>query len=216
MAQPDSKSPYRLMVEGSDDKWTIINLLKRHQYDWEDQSKNRPYVDDVGGVEEVIRGLSAALKTFDRLGIVLDADLQLDTRWQRICARASELGIALPEQIEADGLVMSLHASKPLRFGVWLMPDNSSPGALEGFLATLVPVDDPCWAHAGAATTQARAIGAPLREVDQTKGTLHSWLAWQADPGQPFGTAINARVFDHDSSVALRFVAWFQQLYVSE
>ena len=92
------------------------------------------------------------------------------------------------------------------------MPDNIARGALEDFLSLLVPPGDPCWSHAEVATREARVCGAKLEETDHLKGALHAWLAWQAIPGQPFGSAITARAFRHDSAEALQFVAWFREL----
>jgi hypothetical protein len=42
------------MVEGPDDQWTIINLLARHGYDWNNAAALRPYVEPVGGVEKLL------------------------------------------------------------------------------------------------------------------------------------------------------------------
>ncbi len=42
---------------------------------------------------------------------------------------------------------------------------------------------------------------------------VHAWLAWQGEPGKPFGQAVAARYFLHDAAVAARFVAWFKQVY---
>lgn len=43
---------------------------------------------------------------------------------------------------------------------------------------------------------------------------LHTWLAWQERPGIPFGTALEAQVFRHDTEDALRFISWFNRLFV--
>ena len=38
-------------------------------------------------------------------------------------------------------------------------------------------------------------------------------LAWQERPGLPYGSAIAARYFNHDSSAALAFVDWFKRVF---
>ncbi len=48
------------------------------------------------------------------------------------------------------------------------------------------------------------------------KAVLHAWLAWQNNPGRPYGTAIKSGYLRHDSAAARRFVAWFRQLFVLE
>ena len=39
-------------------------------------------------------------------------------------------------------------------------------------------------------------------------------LAWQESPGLPYGTAIRARYFSHDSANALAFVEWFRRVFL--
>jgi hypothetical protein len=211
---PSSKSPYRLIVEGPDDKWTLIHLLRRHGFDWDDPSKGPPYVHEAGGITTLLSRdfLSSALKSHERLGLVLDADFPPPDRWHQLRSVLATLGIALPSTPASDGVIVS--GMRPnSRLGIWLMPDNSQPGRIEEFIEKLVPTGSPTWTHARDATTQALALGAPLRVQDHIKGALHAWLAWQADPGLPFGTALFSRILEHDSPEAQRFVAWFKQCF---
>ncbi|KFA91166.1 DUF3226 domain-containing protein, partial [Archangium violaceum] len=87
------------------------------------------------------------------------------------------------------------------------------PGRVEEFIEKLIPQEDTVWPHAQATTTRAMELGARLSQRDHLKGAIHAWLAWQSDPGLPFGIALKAKVFDHDSPEALRFVAWFKQCF---
>jgi hypothetical protein len=202
------------MVEGPDDKWSIINLLKRHGFDWDDGSMARPYVHDVGGVDALLDKnlLSGALKSYERLGIIVDADLPPTNRWHQARNVLTALGLMLPPAPERDGTVID--GLRPnTRVGIWIMPDNLQPGRIEEFIEKLVPADHPTWTHARETTTQAQALGAPLRQQDHVKGALHAWLAWQADPGQPFGVALASRVLGHDSPEARSFVAWFKRCF---
>ncbi len=103
------------------------------------------------------------------------------------------------------------------RVGVWLMPDNQQEGTLEDFLRTLVKEANPLLPHARESTTQAKSRhGANYRNVDEKKAVLHAWLAWQSEPGLPYGTAIRAQYFRPDSPVAERFVAWFRRVFELE
>jgi hypothetical protein len=202
------------MVEGPDDQWTIINLLSRHGYDWENERSPRPYVEAVGGVEKLLARatLSAALKSHERLGLVIDADLHPTNRWQQAKDLFKELGVTLPATPSPDGTVIpGLRPNS--RVGIWLMPDNSQPGRVEEFIEKLIPSTDPVWPYAQDTTTQALTLGAKLGQRDHLKGALHAWLAWQKDPGLPFGTALTTEVLSHDSPEALRFVSWFNQCF---
>ncbi|WP_171809709.1 DUF3226 domain-containing protein [Corallococcus exiguus] len=214
MSPPSPKSPYRLMVEGPDDKHTLVHLLKRHGYDWDDATLKRPYVEDVGGVEKLLEKtlLSTALKTHDRLALVFDADLPPYNRWHQLKTCLEQLGIAVPNAPEPGGTLLS--GIRPnSRLGIWVMPDNSQPGRIEEFIEKLVPADDTLWPHARTTTTDALNQGAPLRPQDHVKGALHAWLAWQLDPGIPFGVALASKVLGHDSPEAQRFVDWFHRCF---
>ncbi|HEY0514945.1 MAG TPA: DUF3226 domain-containing protein [Thermoanaerobaculia bacterium] len=211
---PLPESPYRLLVEGPDDQHSVIHLMARHGFDWDDESTPRPFVSPEGGIEKLLRSVSVALKgTYERIGIILDANSSLGDRWAQIRARASQIGLDLPESPAPGGTVVQ--GRQPgSRVGVWLMPDNSSSGTLESFLSTLVSAEHPIWIYAGQVTREARQRGARFPEKDHLKSVLHTWLAWQEEPGLPFGTALKAGIFETDREGALGFVAWFRNLFV--
>lgn len=211
---PSESSPYRLFVEGPDDLHTVIHLLARHGYDWDDSSMVRPFVDSLGGITKLLESLSVILKSsHERVGIVIDANASLPDRWAQLRGRAANAGVELPDSPHPEGTIVS--GLRPdSRLGVWLMPDNTSPGTLESFLSKLVPASDPCWPYADEAASEARRRGARCPQRDHLKSQLHTWLAWQEESGLPFGTALRARVFQHDSEDALRFVSWFRGLFV--
>jgi hypothetical protein len=94
------------------------------------------------------------------------------------------------------------------------MPDNQHDGKLEHFLRTLIDENDPLIGHAQASSVAARDVhGAVFPEADLIKAVIHAWLAWQEEPGKPYGTAIRSRYFRHDSAAAQLFVWWFCELY---
>ena len=93
------------------------------------------------------------------------------------------------------------------------MPDNRRDGTLERFLEDLVRENDKLLPHAKASTRGAKELGARFPEALLVKAELHAWLAWQDDPGLPYGSAIRARYFSHDSHAAKSFVIWFCRLF---
>jgi hypothetical protein len=162
---PSPESPYRLLVEGEDDKHSIIHLLARHSFDWHDEGTIRPYVSSEGSVERLLRALPVAVKSaHSRIGVVLDADLDLPIRWLQVRNRLESAGLKVPERPSAEGTILpGLRAGT--RIGIWLMPDNSSPGILEDFLGNLVPPEDPIWSYADEVASEARHRGARCRET---------------------------------------------------
>lgn len=209
----DKKSVYQLFVEGVDDENSVLHLLMRHGYDWDNAQITRPYVRRLGNDQEILESLPPTLKAshYRRLGVLMDTDASLSSRWAQIRDRALEADLVLPAQPEPEGtIVPGLWPES--RVGFWLMPNNSAPGNLENFLSGLVPESDPTWNYAGEAVSEAHNRGA--RWKDRGKSTLHTWLAWQETPGLPYGTALKAEFFRHDTEDARRFVAWFRRLFI--
>ena len=206
-------APDRLLVEGSDDKWSIINLMMKHGCDWGDKNVRSPYVHSCGGIRKLIDSLEVAVKTYERLGIIVDANANISGRWNEVKSSLHRAGVSVPDTPEEKGLISSGMYSD-WKVGIWLMPDNHQSGALEDFLSTLVPSDDPCWDYAGQAADKAKELGAEFMETDKLKAKIHTWLSWQKEPGLPFGTAITAAYFKHDSPTALAFVDWFNRLFL--
>jgi hypothetical protein len=209
---PSEIRPYRLLVEGKDDLHSVVHLMKRHGFDWD--SPEAPWIEPTNGFEPLLRSLPIALKTYRRLGVILDANTSPTERWNRLRQILTKSGVAVDNSF-APGVSMG----GPLpgsRMAFWLMPDNASPGAVEEFLSTMVPADDTCWEYASKVAAEARHLGGRCPEKYHLKSQLHTWLAWQEEPGNPFGTAVKTQVFRSDGELALRFVRWFQQLFVDD
>lgn len=207
-------SSKRLIVEGIDDQYTVINLLARHGVDWNNR-KTRVEIDNAKGWTEAVKTLAITIKSTECVGIILDADLNLMNRWQSVCDRIQAvnadlgLSITLPTHPTPEGTIIS---GDNKRIGIWLMPNNQTIGKLENFLSCLIPSQDCCWEYAKQVTCDAQQKGARFSELDKIKASIHTWLAWQETPGLAFGTAIKAAYFSHDTPEALAFVAWFKQL----
>ena len=199
----------RLHVEGKDDDHAIRHLLIRHGIDL-------PHIHVAGSRKKLLEGVhtTVSLSNGRSVGFVLDANSSLQDRWKAMASRLRKLDLEMPDTIPPDGFVGE-SAAYHARVGVWLMPDNERDGALEHFLETLVAESDPLIEHARSATSQAKDLGARFADNDNVhrKAVLHAWLAWQEEPGLPYGSAIRAQYFRHDSPVAGRFVAWFRRVF---
>jgi len=148
----------------------------------------------------------------DCLGIMLDADTKPRSRYQRIRNECLAYFPSLPDDISTNGVVAEDGEGK--RFGVWVMPDNTSDGGLETFLRRMVPSEaEPLWRHAGESFESAKGIGAACRECHYAKAQLYTWLAWQDPPGQHPGIALTKKMLDPLAVSATPFVNWFKTLY---
>lgn len=197
----------KLLVEGNDDKHVVINLCMAYQI---------PEVFEVidkKGINNLLETLPIELKTSDleSLGILVDADTNLQARWQSLRNTLTQAGYTVPKTPVSTGTILQ-NEERPT-VGIWLMPNNQLPGLLENFVAELIPVGDGLW-------TQAQDCVANLPErrfpaVARAKADIHTWLAWQAEPGKPMGTAITARYLDPGSARAQDFMTWLRTLFVN-
>ncbi|MBI4567789.1 MAG: hypothetical protein HY719_05260 [Planctomycetes bacterium] len=211
---PVSTSVSELHVEGKDDLHLFIHLLGRHGITLH-ETHGPVVLKDAKGNRRLLDMLPRVLTvSFDRVvGFVLDAEDSLSGRWETIRSHLSKIGVDAPIEPTREGFIGEA-PSRRLRVGVWIAPDNvAAGGALEDFLRGLVPGDDRLISLAHQATSDAIRAGAAFVSTDELKAVLHCWLAWQKEPGVPFGTAMKALYFKHDSDAAARFVQWFRDLY---
>lgn len=206
-----------LRVEGGDDDHVIRHLLIRNgiDYDAKPWPPDLPEVKEVGDKQALLDGMELAVKTSTgrAVGFVLDADVQIQSRWEAVRNRLTKVGVAVPNTPPSEGFV-GTSAQFQSTVGIWLMPDNQHDGKLEDFLRSLIDENDDLIGHAESATNTAKFdLNAKFSEPDHIKAVIHSWLAWQKEPGCPYGKAIRACFFGHDSPAARAFVAWFRVLY---
>lgn len=176
-----------VLVEGKDDLNVVAHLLRRH-LNIEDV-KQRLNIQDKQSVDKLLRDLRNDLQRSElkRLGIIVDADTDIEARWAAIRDRLlnlADIEINVPEKLTAEGLVFDAkRQDRVVKVGVWVMPDNQLPGILEDFIAFLVPPGDKLWPRMKqciADIPQAERRFIPER---QSKAEIHTWLAWQEEPG---------------------------------
>lgn len=167
------------------------------------------------GLGDILKTLRVELKKEDEdrlstIGIVVDADDNPDARWRELVRIFQRAGYTnLPEHPDAAGTVI-VQTDRPA-LGIWMMPDNQRSGELEDFIAGLVPIDDGLWSHAGAVLQQLPERR--FRDDDGRKAQVHTWLAWQAEPGRPMGHAIGRGYLDPTAPSAAQFVAWVRRVF---
>ena len=212
----------KLYVEGKNDIHVIWHLLNRNGINLPirkqpvgDVAPSVPELQETNGKNKLLDTIKTAVPmSSDRpVGFVLDADDKPQDRWSAVRARLREFELDPPNDIPADGYVTDVEKYMT-RVGVWLMPNNRQKGALEKFLMDLIN-DDCLLPLAESSTNEAHEKGAKFPAAKHLKAVLHTWLAWQENPGLPYGTAINAQFFRHDSPAALAFVEWYKRLFSS-
>lgn len=92
------------------------------------------------------------------------------------------------------------------------MPDNNADGMLEDFCRTLV--DESKMAFADECVDKAKQQGiATFIDNHRSKAVIHTFLAWQDEPGMPLGQAITARALDGSQATAQQFVGFLKRLF---
>ena len=199
-----------LMVEGTDDEHVLKSICGKRGIPRFDEVRTHEGVEDL--LEAFYTQLRASTDEGDTVGMVIDADDDPDARWRAIRYRLIEVGYRnAPAQPDPEGTTLEPPSGSPLpRAGVWMMPDNRTQGKLETFLQFLVPQQDALLTHA---TDVVETL--PTRRFsdnDKPKAVMHTWLAWQEEPGKPYGTAITARFLDHDVPHVDVLVEWLKRL----
>jgi hypothetical protein len=197
---------FKLLVEGSDDKHLIGHLLEQHGV-----SLTRDEIQECDGVERLLNeSLPIFLKaSYTSIGIVVDADLDVQSRWQSIRDRLRQSGYEVPATPPPNGLIV---ADRRPAVGVWVMPDNVLPGILEDFVKQLVPPGDDLWPLVERSVAAIPATSRRFTAAAERKAEIHTYLAWQEQPGTRMGSAITNRYFEANATLAITFVEWFTRL----
>lgn len=197
-----------LLVEGTDDQHVILALCKRFEI-----AQNFEIVDSKG-IDLLFEQLPVRLKdpTIDTLGIIVDADLDLSARWDKLKQMFHIHGINFPNDFPEQGLIV--RSFDKLSIGIWIMPNNKLNGMLEDFITFLIPSDD-CLLP----IIQDNLNEIELKELNKykpihrSKAIVHSWLAVQEDPGTPLGLSITKRYLTTDEDTCLKLVDWLEALF---
>ena len=192
-----------LIVEGVNDRHVVRQIVSRVG------AGSGFEIADAGGINSLLESIEARANYTGRvaLGIVADANDDINARWQSIRSRMPDR-IDLPERPISGGVIVE---SQP-RVGIWLMPDNASPGQLGDFVQRMIPTDDTIWPLAERYIDD---IPTPDRKFPPSKTSrakLYAWLAARQDPRR-MGEAIRTRDLATDGALCQQFAAWLRRLF---
>ena len=201
-----------LLVEGTDDEHVIKHICG---------NRGIPHLDDVkphGSVSMLLDSFPVRLKASeegDIVGVVIDADTDLAARWQSLRDRLIRVGYTgVPDEPTAGGTIIDPPVGVLLpRVGIWIMPDNQTKGILEDFIRFLVPAGSRLFDHVATSVATIPAGERRFSQLAEPKALIHTWLAWQEEPGKPMGTAITARYLDHGVAQVDILVSWLKRLF---
>ena len=197
-----------LRVEGPDDKGVLVAILRYLGTD------DKVQVKDSGGIDNLLAAIPVELKGSDlgRLGIVVDADDAVQPRWDALRHILTAAGYGKVPRKPATGGTILRDADLPV-VGIWIMPDNQVPGAIEHFVHSLISTGDALWPLAEATIQSVVAVERRFVPAQEMKASVHTWLAWQEEPGRPMGQAITKRYLDPASPHADALCDWLRKLF---
>jgi hypothetical protein len=197
----------RLLVEGRNDLHVVkilcekFNVLENFE------------IKDCNGIDGVFETIPQQLREseIDTIGIIVDADTNFLARWEKIRNILTPNGLSIENNFPEDGLIPN---TSP-KIGVWIMPNNKDQGKLENFFEQLIPEKD----------NVIMEVEATLKKIenqnisrysgkDRPKAKIHTWLAWQKNPGMPMGFNIkNNEYLSTDNETCQKFVCWLTELF---
>lgn len=199
--------PHRMLLEGADDARVVQALGGMHGiygFDcW-----------DCGGIDALVSSITTEASASDvrSLGIVVDANHYPDRRWQKVREPLRKLGYTMPRSPDAGGSILPPPNPTLSAVGLWMMPDNVSPGALEDFVCALLPDGDQLMPLAVEAVARVPPGQRLFPENAVGKAQLYTWLAWQKRPGRRPGSAIEMQFLNARAPAALAFCDWMRRL----
>jgi hypothetical protein len=192
------------LVEGPDDKHVVIHLRERStpdcQFDISDKGGKDPLLTAIGN-EVRVPGRQA-------VGILIDANDDVRSRWQAVVDRLVRVNITPPDSPDPSGTIID---GRP-RVGIWLMPNNVSTGELEEFVEGMIPDDDPVWPLSQHYVDGIPAGDRKFRDGKILRAKVHAWLATREEP-RKMGVAIKAGDLNVDALGAVQLVAWLRRLF---
>ncbi len=196
-----------LLVEGKDDCHVILALARFYQL------PENFGIFECDGDEKAPKRLNALIPKSDpgkpqAIGIVLDAT---EGRWAQITAKIAHHRYEIPALPDPDGMIIEGDDTKP-RIGVWIMPDNSNLGMLEDFLLAGVPPVGVAVATEAVDLAKRKQV-TTFKDVHYSKAVIHTYLAWQDEPGRPLGQSVTSKMLSPETPEAKRFVAWLRKLF---
>jgi hypothetical protein len=202
-----SRAERIVLVEGKDDCHVILALAQHYSL------LENFGIYECGSDGMVLKRLNALIPSPEpvrplAIGVVLDKTAD---RWMQLTRKISPHGYSLPSKPALDGTIVEGDGTNP-RVGVWMMPDNVNDGMLEDFLLPAAPpaaLEVAREAVSLAKTKQASTF----KDAHHSKAVIHTYLAWQDEPGRPLGLSLTCQLLSAETPTAKRFIAWLNRLF---
>ena len=204
---PEENKSAELLVEGVDDVHFVKHFHDKLELNLSFGISVTDGFNKLCG-ELPTRVLQSGIKT---LGVIVDADDDLDERWNEVVRVLIDKGVSAPESPTPSGTIIQSNNRLP-KLGIWVMPDNKSIGELEDFAFNMIDKNDKVKPLAQCYINSIPENLQIFKNNKQPKAELFAWLAHTKEPGK-IGASIGADNFDVDSPVAREFARWLSRLF---
>lgn len=197
-----------LLVEGDNDCHVVMALCNAHRV------PETFGIYQCGSDKGVLKRLNALIvrpNPPEVIGVMLDADTSLTARWQSIQTKLQHYHYPFPNIPDPMGTIVESSEDEP-KLGFWLMPNNQESGMLEDFCAELANPDALNFAQSCVQEAQNRNLST-FKAVHFSKAVIHTYLAWQNEPGYPLGKAITRQSLSPNAEMAVNFTNWLIRLF---
>ena len=204
-ARPRRQSSQIFVVEGRDDQYVAEAVLRREDVDVTFTA------DPKRSIGALIKAVGAEIKAPGRtvIGFQFDANSDPESRWIEVIESLAPQ-YSVPRSPPPNGTVLT--AERMPDVGIWMMPNNGSPGELEDFVSEMVPSGDAVWNLAEAYIAGLPGGARRHSDANRRKAVLHAWLATKRKPGR-MATAIKDGDLKTGGELAQRYVAWLRRLF---
>lgn len=194
-----------LLVEGGDDEHFVKALMMSFPI------LPTFEVERCRGVDTLLKNAPLRLKEDGRqsLGVILDANTDPVVRWIDISTAFAGHVPNMPQQPVSEGTI--LDDINGVRLGIWLMPDNDTPGELEDLLVHLVR-DSYDWILAQKFVADVFQNSNKPSRAKIRKSEIRAWLAVQETPGL-LGEAMRSGALDLEKPDLTPFLRWLHDLF---
>lgn len=204
-----------LIVEGPDDVYVINAILKREKLA---ESLSMDII-PAHSVEQAVRDFRFRIEktsnTVKRIAIIIDADEKYASRWDSVrLYLLSTKAYKVPRILPAGGLVLEPTVEGFPRVGAWIMPDNHLDGRLEDFMMLMADENDLLLQKAESVLCELEQEQLNLyKKCHHSKAKVHTWLAWQEEPGIQMGAAVTRHYFQTNKEVCKLFLNWLKEMF---
>ena len=195
-----------LLVEGRDDEKVVEHLLKSKKLHY-------PFkIESKGGFSQLRESIPVHIKTSNVkvVGIVADANDNLNDRWRSISDQLKEARCRVPLKPNPKGTIFS--DWKGTRVGIWLMPNNQCKGELENFIYNMIPDNDFVLLRAKKYIDNIPEKNRKFKDKKRVRAYVHAWLAACKKP-RPMGLAIETGDLNNNINNANQFIDWLRKLF---